>query len=63
MRSLVKGYHSFEDVPVAEFMYLVFTRMQVRVTVGSSGLCCVRVTSFRHELTPLFIGFCHDQIV
>ena len=25
--SLVKGYHSFEDVPVAEFMYLVFTCM------------------------------------
>ena len=36
-----------DDVPLVEFMYLVFTRMPVRVTVGDSGLrCCTCVTSF-----------------
>ena len=40
----------YEDVPLVEFMYLVglFTRVQVRLTVGDSGLCCcVCVTSFK----------------
>ena len=36
-----------------KLMYLVFTRMHMRVTVGNSGLCCVCVTSF--ELTPLCV--------
>ena len=35
-------------VPLVEFMYLVFTRIQVRVTVGDSGLCC-----WTNKLTPL----------
>ena len=35
-----------KNVPVVEFMYLVFTRMPVRVTVGDSGLCCTRVAYF-----------------
>ena len=30
----------FEDVSLVEIMYLVFTRMPGRVTVGDSGLCC-----------------------
>ena len=31
-----------EDVPLVEFVYLVFTRMLcVRVSVGDSGLCCL----------------------
>ena len=29
-----------EDVPLVEFMYLVFTRTPGGVTVGDSGLCC-----------------------
>ena len=39
---------TFEAVPLVEFMYLVFLlACQVRVTAGSSGLCCcVPVTSF-----------------
>ena len=32
---------------------------QVRVTVGHSGLCCVCVTSFKRELTPL----CVDSLI
>ena len=36
-----------EGVPLVEFVYLVFTRMQVRVTEENSGLCCCAyVTSF-----------------
>ena len=34
------GHPFFEDVPKVGFMYLVFTRMPGRVTVGESGLCC-----------------------
>ena len=31
----------------------------LRVTVGNSGsCCCVPVTSFEHQLTPLFVGLC-----
>ena len=30
----------FEDVPLMECMYLVFTRMPGGVTVGDSGFCC-----------------------
>ena len=34
-------------VPLAEFMYLTSIRMQVRIVVGDSGLCCcVCVTSY-----------------
>ena len=29
-----------EDVPLVEFLYLVFSRTPGRVTVGDSGLCC-----------------------
>ena len=29
-----------EDVPLVEFMYLVFTRKPIGVPVGNSGLCC-----------------------
>ena len=36
-----------EDVPLVQFMYLVFTSCQMRVTVGDSGLCCCAcVTTF-----------------
>ena len=34
------GASFFDDVPLVEFMYLVFTRAPVGVTVGDSGLCC-----------------------
>ena len=30
----------FEDVPLVEFMYPVFTGMPGGITVGDSGLCC-----------------------
>ena len=30
----------FENVPLVEFMYLVFTRTPGGLTVGDSGLCC-----------------------
>ena len=34
------GASFFEDVPLMEFIYLVFTRTPGRVTLGDSGLCC-----------------------
>ena len=34
------GASLFEDVRLVEFMYLIFARMPVGVTVGDSGLCC-----------------------
>ena len=34
------GIFFSEDVPLEEFIYLVFTRMPGEVTVGGSGLCC-----------------------
>ena len=34
------GASFFEDVPLVEFIYLVFTRKPGGVTVGDSGLCC-----------------------
>ena len=30
----------FEDVPLVEFIYLVFTRTPGGVTIGDSGVCC-----------------------
>ena len=33
------GASFFEDVPLAEFMYPVFTRMPDGVTVGDAGVC------------------------
>ena len=36
------GASLFEDVPLVEFIYRVFTRTSGGVTVGDSGLsCCV----------------------
>ena len=34
------GASYFGDVPLVEFVYLVFTCMPGGVTVGDSGLCC-----------------------
>ena len=34
------GASFFEDLPLVEFMYLVFTLMPGGFTVGDSGLCC-----------------------
>ena len=34
------GASFFEDVPLVEFIYLVFTCAPGGVTVGDSGLCC-----------------------
>ena len=36
---------------------------QVRVTVGHSGLCCVCVTSFERELTPLCVDYLWNRCV
>ena len=42
--------HSFlnyvEDVPLVEFMYLVFTRMPCESYVGDSGLCCCTCATY-----------------
>ena len=35
-----------EDVPLVEFVYLVFTHMPVRVTVGDPGLCCCTCVTY-----------------
>ena len=35
-----KATTNFDDVPLVEFMYRVFTRMPGAVTVGESGPCC-----------------------
>ena len=44
------------DVPLSEFMYLVSTTCQVRVTINDTGLCyCVCVTSFERYSTPLCV--------
>ena len=32
--------HPLENLPLVEFIYLVFTRMPGEVTTGNSGLCC-----------------------
>ena len=41
-RDLNKLSSAFEDAPLVELMYLVFTRMSGGGTVGDSGLCgCV----------------------
>ena len=37
---MLPGASFFEDVPLVEFLYLVFTRTLDGVTVGDSGLCC-----------------------
>ena len=43
----------FEDVHLVEFMYLVCTWCQVRVTKGDSGLCCcVHAMSLKRKLIP-----------
>ena len=34
------GASFFEDVPLVEFIYLVFTCTPGGVTIGNSGLCC-----------------------
>ena len=34
------GASFFEDVPLMEFIYPVFTRTPGGVTVGDSGVCC-----------------------
>ena len=54
-----QGVSCFEDVPLVEFVYLVFTRMPGGVTVGDSGLCvcvcvCVCVLSVDRYYFPLF---------
>ena len=54
------GASVFEDVPLVEFMYLVPCERHacyVRVTVGDSGLCCICVTSFERQLTPLCVDW------
>ena len=46
------------DVPLVELCTLYLLACQVRVTVGDSGLCCcVCVTSFECQLTPLCVDF------
>ena len=46
-----------EDVPLLEFMYVVFTRMPGAVTVGGVGLCCcVPCLSSAIMSLSLFIG-------
>ena len=35
-----QGVSCFEDVPLVEFIYLVFTRTPGGVTIGNAGLCC-----------------------
>ena len=41
---------------MVEFIYLVFTRMPGESYVGLSNLwCCVSVTDFKRQLTPLFV--------
>ena len=44
----------FEDVPLVELKYLVFTRMP-----HDLGFCSVCVMSFKHLITPL----CVDHIL
>ena len=40
--NITRGASFIEDVPLVEFMYLVFTRKPGGVTIGDSGLsCCV----------------------
>ena len=47
-----------EDVPLVEFVYLVFIACQVRVTAGSLRLCCcVCVMSFECQKNPLSVDF------
>ena len=49
----VTGGILFEDVPLVEFIYLVFTHTSGGVTVGDSGLCC-----FMPCLSSVIISLC-----
>ena len=46
------GIFFSEDVPLEEFIYLVFTRMPGGVNVGDSGLCCC-VPCLLNAIIPL----------
>ena len=46
IRFLILTLLVLKDVPLVEFMCLVFTRMPVRVTVGDSGLCCCTCVAY-----------------
>ena len=48
-------YVTQEDVPLVEFMYLVFCMNARWVAVGDSGLCCTSATYFEHKLTALLV--------
>ena len=54
------GASFFEDVPLVELIYLVFTRTPGGVTVGDSGLCC-RVPCLSSTITSLLL-LIFDQI-
>ena len=41
------GASVFEDVPLVEFIFLVFSRVPAEVTVGDSGLCCFGDSIYR----------------
>ena len=47
----------FEDVPLVEFIYLVFTRTTGGVAVGDSGLFCLSPLSVERYYFPLFVNF------
>ena len=60
------GASFLEDVPLVEFIYLVFTRMPGRVTVGDSGLCYC-VPCLLSTIISLYLGIlrrsCRPQSV
>ena len=47
-----RGILFFEDKPLVEFIYLVFTRTPGGVTEGDSGLCCC-VPCLSNAIFPL----------
>ena len=56
------GVILFENVPLVEFIYLVFTGTLGGVTVGDSGLCCCVLCLSRAIISLyLLIFHCHHR--
>ena len=64
MKILQSMSEMFADVPLVEFMYLVYLHAcQVRLTMGNVGLCyCTCVTYFERKLTPLCVDSVHVRV-
>ena len=54
------GVSFLEDLPLVEFIYLIFARTPGGVTVGDSGLCCC-VPCLSSAIIPLCLLILHKH--